>query len=471
MTHLFAVQKYGKIDSDPKSKRVVLSQPNIHILCENTHPISRVFWANYPHNKNRCLKTFNSVTMTTELRHKTPSSVRSTSNKMLIKMRRHRRDMTFCKLCHFLVPLMSKKKKFLQPSKRASLQFFFLCFALNNFSLYFFIPSEIGPCSFVFRGLPWQSLPWFTPLCRGISFAEPFNFAAPWSAVKWCGVRGKERAGTSLPDFPHPCEQYRRIEGVKLSLVMYCGAKESCRYLTPRQTPEYGVSANAWTKISGFSCLYFWSASSTLAVSFMEARSGESPRHLGISRMRDGECREAISCLINDGSARTWRDDRHVSLAFLSPLPLLRRGTQRRRKVLIDLGLRSWDPHSRSLQKGGAFFRLFVLSGFLSFPGRKICDSSPPFYRRMSLIVRDSHGNACTKECLHHVEETLRPALSTRTWMCLKTRFFIIWLMIFKNIKTSCTHQEHFKIISSTCSHMCRLSGDVELMRIQEVAL
>lgn len=30
----------------------------------------------------------------------------------------------------------------------------------------------------------------------------------------------------------------------------------------------------------------------------------------------------------------------------------------------------------------------------------------------MSLIARESHGNACTKECLHHVEETLRPALS-----------------------------------------------------------
>lgn len=93
----------------------------------------------------------------------------------------------------------------------------------------------------------------------------------------------------------------------------------------------------------------------------MEVRSGESPRHLGISRMRDGagRCREAISRLINDGSARTWRYDGHVSLALLSPPLLLcyvaevvRRGTKSRTDLEI---------HIRDL--------LFVLSGFLSFPG------------------------------------------------------------------------------------------------------
>lgn len=112
----------------------------------------------------------------------------------------------------------------------------------------------------------------------------------------------------------------------------------------------------------------------------MELRSGESPRHLGISRMRDGagRCREAISRLINDGSARTWRDDGHVSLALLSPPLLLlcyvaevvRRGTKRRTDRFRTEILRST-------------FKIFterrgVLFGFLSFPGRKICDSSPP---------------------------------------------------------------------------------------------
>lgn len=114
-------------------------------------------------------------------------------------------------------------------------------------------------------------------------------------------------------------------------------------------------------KSAGFSVSIF----GTLAVSFTEVRSGESPRHLGISRTRDGagKCREAISRLINDGSARTWQDDRHVSLSRCR----VRRGTQRRRKVLIDSGLRARDPHSRSLQKGSGFVCLFVYLFYLVF--------------------------------------------------------------------------------------------------------
>lgn len=117
----------------------------------------------------------------------------------------------------------------------------------------------------------------------------------------------------------------------------------------------------------------------------MEVRSAESPRHLGISRMRDGagRCREAISRLINDGCARTWRDDGHVSLALLSPLPLLllcyvaevvRRGTKRRTDRFRTEILRSTF---KIFAERRLLLFCFVLSGFLSFSGRKICDSSP----------------------------------------------------------------------------------------------
>lgn len=81
--------------------------------------------------------------MTTELRHKTPSSARSTSNKMLIKTQRHRRDMTFCKLCHFFGAIKVKEKKILQPSKRASLQFFFIGSPSTTFHFTFlFLPRS-----------------------------------------------------------------------------------------------------------------------------------------------------------------------------------------------------------------------------------------------------------------------------------------------------------------------------------------
>lgn len=101
----------------------------------------------------------------------------------------------------------------------------FFFFALANFSFYFCIPSESAPCSFLLHNLPWQRLLWFTPLCHRISFAKAFNFAVPLSAVKYCGVRGKERYLYQFGRFLHPSGWYRGVEGVELSLVMYCSAE------------------------------------------------------------------------------------------------------------------------------------------------------------------------------------------------------------------------------------------------------
>lgn len=72
--------------------------------------------------------------------------------------------------------------------------------------------------------------------------------------------------------------------------------------------------------IFSHSHIYFWSTSATLAVPFLEVRSGEIPQPLRINkRETGGKWSEAISRLINDSSAGTNRHDRHDSLSFTLP--------------------------------------------------------------------------------------------------------------------------------------------------------